>query len=263
MKKDCSVTLLLIGVFALSMLLSSCRSSRNLQQFLYFQNGVDTTLRSYIEPQIQPNDLLSIQVLSKSLNQEQASLFNLFNTGVDKSSLQGYQVNARGLLSIPFVGDVPVAGLTRTQLEVLLAQRIAPYVKDPSVLVRLLQFNVNVLGEVKVPGKRTFLTDKVTIIDAISAAGDITDLGRRDNVIVIREIEGKRQTYTIDLSNGQSLFQSPAYQLLPNDVVYVSPATNKLKTLAVNPEIQRRTALIFSLVGIATTIATLIVTINR
>lgn len=254
-----------LSLFAgcIAFVLTACGSSRNLQQFLYFQNGIDTSLRTYLEPRIQPNDLLSIQVLSTSLNQQQTEIFNLFNSGLDKSGVQGYQVNANGAITIPQVGDVPAAGLTRLQLEAVLAQKLTPFVKDPTVLVRFLQYNVNVLGEVRRPGKQTFLTDKVTLLDAISAAGDMTDYGRRDNVTVVREQGGKRQTWVVDMSDGKALFSSPAYQLLANDVVYVSPAQNKLKNLAVNPETQRRTGLILNLVGVATTVTTLIFTINR
>ena len=242
----------------------SCSSSRNLEQYLYFQNGIDTASFIFKEPIIQANDLLSIQVLSKSLNQEQASIFNLFNSGLDKSgtSLQGYPVTGNGNVAIPLVGDIKAAGLTRLELQNVLAQKLTPFVKDPAIVVRFLQFTVNVLGEVRRPGNQTFLTDKVTLLDAISSSGDMTDYGRRDNVTVIREQGGKRQVYVVNMGDGKALFQSPAFQLVPNDVVYVSPMENKLKSLAVNPDRQRRMGLFFSLSGLAIAITTLILTID-
>ncbi len=130
------------------------------------------------------------------------------------------------------------------------------------MLVRFLQFNINVLGEVKTPGIQSFKTDRVTVIDAISAAGDLTDYGKRENIMVIREEAGIRKFYTLDLRSG-ALFHSPGYQLQQNDIVYVSANDNKLKTLNIDPEAQRKTGLVITGISVFATLVTLIITLTR
>ena len=251
--------------------ITSCNSSKTLSRdYQYFQNNLDSVASAFQDPVIQPNDLLTIQVYSKTANQEQAAIFNLRNTagnanagGASSSpSLAGYTISASGNIEMPVIGTVRAAGLTKEQLSQSLIQKLAPYVKDPSVLIRFLQYNINVLGEVKNPGAKPFVTERVTLIDAVSAAGDLTDFGRRENVLVIREQGGKRSYYSIDLRSG-SVFQSPGYYLQPNDIVYVSPNKIKLKALNVDPQAQRRTGLILGIVGTLISIATLIVTVSR
>jgi polysaccharide export outer membrane protein len=261
--------LVAIAFFLIS--LASCTTEKNINQYMYFQNAKDSLATALKEPIIQPNDLLSIQVLSKSINQEQTALFNLFNVGVSSANTTGgerqlpigYQVSATGNIEVPLIGEVKAAGLTKRQLQNTLTQKLASYVRDPMVNVRFLQYNVNVLGEVKQPGIKSFPTDRVTIIDALSAAGDATDFARRDNVMVIREENGQRKHYVVNLSNSRALFASPAYQLQPNDVVYVSPSKNKLRNITYNPDAQRRVSLILSLVSAATFVGNLILNLNR
>ena len=249
---------------------TSCNSSKILSRdYQYFQNNLDSVASAIQDPVIQPNDLLTIQVYSKTANQEQAAIFNLRNTAgnanaggsLSSPSLAGYTISASGNIEMPVIGIVRAAGLTKEQLSQSLIQKLAPYVKDPSVLIRFLQYNINVLGEVKNPGVKPFVTERVTLIDAVSAAGDLTDFGRRENVLVIREQGGKRSYYSIDLRSG-SVFQSPGYYLQPNDVVYVSPNKIKLKALNVDPQAQRRTGLILGIVGTLISIATLIATVS-
>ena len=103
--------------------------------------------------------------------------------------------------------------------------------------------------------------DKVSIIDAISAAGDLTDYGKRENVTIIREQEGKKLYYTIDLRS-KTLFESPVYILQPNDIVYVSPNSLKLKNLNVDPEKQRRSGLFLAITSVAVSIASLLIIAN-
>ena len=248
----------------------SCTSSRNYEQYLSFQNAKDSLAAALKETVIQPNDLLSIQVLSKSINQEQTALFNLFNVGISAANSNtsekqlpiGYQVSAAGNIEVPLIGEVKAAGLTKRQLQNALAQKLAPYVKDPMVNIRFLQYNVNVLGEVKQPGIKSFPVDRVTIVDALSAAGDVGDYGRRDNIMVIREENGQRKHYIIDMTDSRKLFASPAYQLQANDIVYVSPAKNKLRNLERNPDTEQRIGLLFSFISAATFLGNLIINLK-
>ena len=261
--------LIILLVFTCSLI--SCSSSKSLSRdYQYFQNNLDSIASVIVDPVIQPNDLLTIQVYSKTANQEQAANFNLRNTAGNanvssvssSASLAGYTISASGNIEMPVIGTLKAAGLTKEQLAQSLMQKLTPYVKDPTVLIRFLQYNINVLGEVKNPGAKPFLTERVTVIDALSAAGDLTDFGRRENVMVIREQSGKRSYYSIDLRSG-SLFRSPGYYLQPNDLVYVSPNKIKLKALDVDPQAQRRTGLILGIVGSLIAVATLIATVSR
>lgn len=239
-------------------LFCACNNSKKISKnFSYFQTGMDSLgTISYKEPLIQANDLLSIQVYSSTLSQEQASLFNLPNT-------QGYLVNLEGDIAMPVVGKIAAAGLTRTELAKRVAEKLTPYVKNPDVLIRYLQFKINVLGEVKSPGTKTFTTDRVTLIDALGASGDLTDNGKRENVMIFREENGQRKMYQVDLRSA-AIFQSPVYQLQQNDIVYVSANKNKLAQVDVNPRTQRDLSLGLSILsGLAFVLNTYLVLSTR
>ncbi|SJZ99294.1 polysaccharide biosynthesis/export family protein [Sediminibacterium ginsengisoli] len=237
----------------------ACQGQKKLvNNFSYFQNGTDSLGKAvFKEPVIQPNDLLSIQVYSGTLSQEQAVLFNLPNAGgagmqsnnaQGAATANGYLVDMDGQIAMPVIGKIKAAGLTRGELAKTVEAKIADYVKNPNVLVRYLQFKVNVIGEVKAPGTKSFNTDRVTLLDALSASGDLTDFGKRENVRVFRETNGERKVYEVDLRNA-SFFQSPAYQLQQNDVVYVDAINNKLKLVNANPNVQRDISLVLSLLS--------------
>ena len=216
----------LICTGTIGFLCISCNPTKNLNQdFLYFQRGADSMGKAmYKDLDIQPNDVLQIEVFSKTLNQDQASIFNF-------SAKDGFLVDMQGMIDFPVLGSIKAAGMTRRQLTNNLTVKLEQYVKEPSVIVRFQQFKINVLGEVKGPGLKTFTTDKVTIIDAISNAGDLTEYGKREDIMVIRELpDGSRKVYPIDLRSA-AVFHSPAFQLQQNDVVYVGANNQKLKSL--------------------------------
>ena len=242
-------------------LLLSCTSSKKLNtDYYYFRDGNNIIEEQQKPILIQPNDLLSIVVYSRSSNQEQAAIFNIPASA--NNLLQGYQVSTIGSIDIPIIGALKVVGLSKKQLQDTMIEKLTNYVKNPSVIVKFLQFSVNVLGEVHAPGTHKFLVDKVTIIDALSAAGDLTDYGRRDSILVIREEDGKKNTYSIDLRN-KSLFNSAVYNLQPNDIVYVSPNKFKIKNLNIDPDVQRRTGLLVTSLSVAVSLTTLIFTVFR
>lgn len=239
----------------------SCNSSKKINtDYYYFRDTKDMVIEQQKELLIQPNDILSIVVYSRSLNQDQATVFNL--PAGTNTLLQGYQVSAGGTIDMPVIGAIKVVGLTKKELQDTMVGKLLSYVKYPTVIVKFLQFNVNVLGEVHIPGTHKFNVDKVTIIDALSAAGDLTDYGKRDSIIVIREEQGKKITYTIDLRN-KSIFNSPVYNLQPNDIVYVSPTKTKIKNLNVDPDVQRRTGLLVTSISVAVSVATLLITVLK
>lgn len=260
-----SISKLLPGMIYLSCLyiLSGCASSRKLStDFQYFQQGMDSLETIQRVPVIiKVNDLLTIQITSRSMNQEQVAVYNLPATTATGIS-RGYQVSSDGHIDLPLLGDVRAAGLTREQLQASLKEKLSNYIKDPAVTVRFADFKINVLGEVKLPGTHTFDKDRVTIIDAISAAGDLTDFGKRSNIVVIREEALTRKYYNIDLRSG-ALFQSPVYLLQPNDIVYVNATEKKLRMVNSNPDSQKGWQLFFGMTSVAATIVTLLITIAK
>jgi polysaccharide biosynthesis/export protein len=263
-------------------LFSSCSSSKKLNTNpIYFRDGPDTVASSQSEKLIHPFDMLSIQVYSKTPNQEQAAIFNIFSqqnaisreptsasfgtstiSGAAPPTMQGYRVNESGNIDMPVIGTVNTTGLTIYQLQDYLSRKVSDYVKSPAVIVHYLQFDVNVLGEVRNPGIKKFSTDKVTVIDAISASGDLTDFGKRSNVTVVRHEGGKEVFYRVDLRD-RKIFKSPVYYMQPGDIVYVDPNKYKLEAMTIDPKSQTKTAIIFAILGMALSIVNIFVTIHH
>jgi polysaccharide export outer membrane protein len=257
--------LLAVSVTALG---GSCESPKKInEEYLYFQKNLDhLNERPLKERLVQISDLLSIQVLSNSLNQEQTMLFSLSNntngSTVNTSIIPTYLVNTAGDIEMPVMGYIKAVGLTKDQLQVNIVDKISAYVKNPIVIIRFSDFKVNVLGEVKTPGIQSFHKDNVTVIDAISAAGDLTDYAKREDIIIIREEAGNRKNYSIDLRDG-SLFQSPAYQLQPNDIIYVGANAKKMKSLKNSSYNQKGIQIFLGVASITTALIYLISTIAR
>jgi polysaccharide export outer membrane protein len=138
----------------------------------------------------------------------------------------GYLVEGDGRIQIPYIGKVQAEGLSRLQLEDTLTTLFKDYTKNPVVNVRFLNYNYSVIGEVNNRGRFNMVNERTTILEAISVAGDITDLGRRDNVLVVREVNGVRNFARVNLLS-KNLFKSPYYYLKTNDVVYIEPVKAK------------------------------------
>jgi len=191
---------------------------------------------------VQPKDMLSIVVSSR--NPELARIFNLpivtYQAGYDSDNmgqqrLLGYVVDDKGNIDFPILGKIPVKGLTRWQVSEKVKERIMQesLIKDPVVSVQFMNYKVHILGEVMAPGAYNIDNDYVTILEALSMAKDLTIYGRRDSIQVVREIGGSRTIYNLDLRSA-SLFESPAYYLKQNDVVYVKPNNTRANQSTVN-----------------------------
>ncbi|MEP6949506.1 MAG: polysaccharide biosynthesis/export family protein [Ginsengibacter sp.] len=215
----------------------SCISSR---KTVYFYDVKDTTFLQP-DPQVQTpiheNDILSISI--SSLNETASAIFNKPNENVRKAATatgsftesSGYLVNTDGYIQLPILGNIKAAGLTKSQLKENITNTILSkkLLIDPIVDIRYLNFEVTVIGEVAHPTVITVPSEKISLIKAIGLAGDLTIYGKRENVLLIREEDGKRKTRHINL-NSPNFFNSPYYYLHPNDVVYVEPNKAKVAT---------------------------------
>lgn len=214
--------------------LISCTTAK---QVVYFYDLKDTasgnlgTGQSAFENRIQKNDQLGITVGGS--NSEDLIALNSGTSaalgGITTNALAGFLVEADGKIKIPYLGKLHVEGLTRLQLEDTITHLFKDYTKHPVVNVRFLNYNYSVMGEVRAPGKFTMLNERTTLLEAISAAGDLTDLGKRNNVLVVREVNGVRNFVRVNLLS-KDVFKSPYFYLKTNDVVYIEPVKAKFIT---------------------------------
>ena len=214
--------------------LASCSAPK---EVLYLQDIAsikEENIDKNYEVIIHKDDLLAILVNSK--DPELALPFNMpvvtYQIGAQTTAQQrllGYLVDQNGDIDFPILGKIHVEGLTRMQVTELIKQKLMSedLIKDPIVTVQFLNFKVSVMGEVTRPGTFDISGDRITLLEALSMAGDLTIYGRRDRVAVIREKDGKRRILYHDLRSSD-IFQSPCYYLQQNDIVYVEP--NKAKT---------------------------------
>ena len=212
-----------IQVFLIGLLFNSCSSLK--EEVVYFQNAknfetiVDTDT---FAPKFKVNDIVSIYV--STFDPEAAKPFNLMKqTGSDGSNLQflDYLIDTDGNIDFPVLGKVKLLGLTVEDAKELIKEKLAEgYLKDPIVNIRILNFRITVLGEVNSPGTYNISGERVTIMEALGLAGDLTIKGRRDNILIIRDFNGTKTYTRVDITN-KEIFNSPVYFLTQNDVVYV------------------------------------------
>lgn len=219
----------------LSLLVTGCASSREqTKSAVYFTELSDSLLRQpsvEYAPIFQKGDILSISVITP--NETSARLFNQHaasgatTEGQAPSASQGYLVEESGNITFPYIGQVKAAGLKRTELTEALSKKLAQYVDSPVVSVRLMNYRITVLGEVSKPGTFSIPSERVTVLDAIGLAGDLTVYGKRNNIRIIRTADGGRETATLNLNKGD-IFNSPFFYLRQNDIVYVEMNERKI-----------------------------------
>ena len=226
----------------LAMGFASCVSHKELLILNDIPLDADDTevISNQFDMRLQPDDLLSITV--SSYNIEAAKPFNsLGDQQVLAQALQsqtnavelltGYFVDSEGFIDMPVIGRFNVNKKTIAEVKEALVNEMKVYLKDPVVNIRVLNFKVSVLGEVKTPGTIRLTNKRITIFEAIGMAGDLTAYSNRTNVIIIREKNGKRSTKRLNLQS-KNIFSSPYYYLQQNDVVYVEPNKTKANTVA-------------------------------
>ena len=217
-------------LFLFAVLLTSCFTPKKVLYLQDLTQGMEQELKENYEAKIKKDDLLQILILAQT--PEAAKPFNLTSliqeVGTISSSgnqdQYSYLVDVNGNIDLPILGRMTVEGLTTQQVKEAVTKKLQEkdLIKDPVVQVRIQNFKVLMLGEVKTPGAIEVRGERLTLLDAISQAGDLTMQGRRDRVAVIREEAGKRTVNYLDLKS-KDIFDSPYFYLKQNDVVYVEP----------------------------------------
>ena len=258
-----------IVVLTMVVLLGSCSSGKDVP---YFQNIDEISLagsKGLYDAKIMPKDMLTITV--STTDPAAAAPFNLSVGNTVGASgqlsngggnLQGYLVDNDGNINFPVIGHMHVQSMSKSQCQDMIREKLLPYMaatENPIVTVRMSSYRVTVTGEVNRPGVIPVSTEKMSIVEALAQAGDLTVYGKRDNIMLIREDEtGQKKMVRLNM-NDANLINSPYYYLQQNDIIYVQPNSVKAKNAGVGPS----TTLWFSFIGIVTSISSLLVNILR
>ena len=234
MTKTSTILSYLGGIVLLAVATSGCISKRKLVYFPNpaFNTAVATNVaNSQPDYQLQPKDILSIRI--KTIDAKTSELFKVqSNNGfqqLDPAALyvNGYSLDDAGNVTLPEIGKIEVRDLTVSQAEKKIQTKVSEYLGNATVLIKLVNFKVTVLGEVQRPGYFYIYNERVTLLEALGQAGDLTDFGERNSITLVRQVKGGSQAVLINLQD-PNLLASKYYYLMPNDVLYVQPAKAKL-----------------------------------
>ncbi|MDP5199619.1 polysaccharide biosynthesis/export family protein [Flavobacterium sp. DG2-3] len=246
-------------VFLSLLFLFSCASRKNIVYYQDIDKITDKGGESY-EVKIQPDDLLMIIVSADDV--EAALPFNLktYSTSGNRlditrgqETVQQYLVDFEGNIEFPVLGKIKVGGLSRTEVLHLLQNKISGYIKNPIINLRITNFKISLQGEVNMPGTYSVASERITLIEALSMGKDLTVYGKRNNILIIRETNGKKSYNRVNITKSDFI-NSPFYYLAQNDVVYVEPNKTKVNSSAVGPN----TSVIISAVSILVSLSVLI-----
>lgn len=237
-KRFCKVNFVVLY----SILLGFTTACKTQEKLVYLQNCTtgDSTSITVYSPKYKVNDVLAITV--SGADQTSVEPFNMpivaYAQGDGRVTgtpvQQGYTVNLNGEINFPNLGLLKIAGLSREEATTMLEEKLLPYVKNPLVTIRIINYKVTVLGEVRNPGVVPVMNERITLLEALGGAGDLLITGERKNVLVVRESGGKRQEMRVDLTSND-LFKHPAYYLEQNDVIYVTPNKAKRNSSFIGP----------------------------
>ena len=224
LKKYTDLTLIIL----VTILFSSCATKRNT---VYFQSDTNTinVPSKFNEEVITADDILNISVTALDMTSITPFIKEKFiNSNMEQNLLDGYKVDANGDINFPLIGNIKVADLTTKQAAIKIQELLSKSIIDPIAKVSVLNYNITILGEVQNPGTFKLFDPKITIIQALGLAGDITIYGKKKNIKVIREINGNSVSTEVDLTNS-NFISSDFYYLRKNDVVYVEPTFAQIK----------------------------------
>ncbi len=253
----------LLPLLTLILLATACSTQKELSYLnnLYELGGENYFPMDVPDYKVQPRDVLYVSVkaqtpegtLTEMLNDRTAANANyIANEG--SAYMMGYSIDPQGNVTLPLIGDIPVAGMTIYEIRDLFQEKIDSLFRHAYVEVRLMSYKFTVIGEVRMPGSYINYNDQLTVLEAIGRAGGIAETGTKEKILVIRPLGDQTVTYSIDLQD-KSLLSSPAYFITPNDVVIVQP--NPKKVFNVNlPTIS------FIIATITSTVSTTLLLIN-
>ena len=246
--------------FLIVLLLFSCASPKDVVYYQGIEGIAGKNQEATYEIKIQPDDLLMIIVsaedpeIAMPFNLKSVSMVNPSRQDLVRSqeTMQLYLVDAVGAIEFPVLGKLKVSGLSRTEVLQMLQKKIGVYIKNPIINLRIMNFKVSVQGEVNLPGSYPIASERVTLIEALTMAKDLTIYGKRNNILVIREIDGVKSYNRVDITQA-NFINSPFYYLAQNDVIYVEPNRNKINGAAIGPNtgvIISATSLLIALITI-------------
>jgi polysaccharide export outer membrane protein len=234
---------------------SGCKTR---EKIVYLQDNTKfgSSQNVAFDPTIKVDDFVTIKVLG--IDPEAVVPFNIPITSTTLAggyvqgapTPPGYVVDFEGNIDFPVVGKIKISGLKRSEATQLLKSKLEPYVQNPTILFKILNYKITVLGDVRNPGTFTIPNEKVTIFEAIGIAGDLLITGKRNNVKVIRESDTGRKEFIVDLTSSD-VFNSPVFYLQQNDLVYVEPNRSKINSSIINTS---NVSLVLSSVSVLLTI---------
>lgn len=223
--------------------MTSCASKKD---FLYLQSTAASTATESVssyETTIQPDDVLLLLIASENAevsapyNLKAYSILNTTEAGaIGREQMQTYIVDKQGQIDFPLLGMIKVGGLTKAQAIALLKDKLKDHVKDAVINLRILNYKVTVLGEVNKPGAITISSERITLLEALGMAGDLTIYGNRKNLLIVREVDGVKTMNRVDITQSDFL-TSPFYYLTQNDVVYVEPNKTRINSSVIGPNV--------------------------
>jgi polysaccharide export outer membrane protein len=239
---------------AVLMTFISCGSRKQMVYLQQDSTQINTLYEQYV-PKIQINDILTVVVtaadpkVTAPFNPVSSMMSNNLSQSVDMALRPTYTVDGQGDITLPMLGKVHVAGLTRVQAIEKLRVDLSQYIKDPGVNMNFNNFRISVLGEVARPGSFIMPTERVTVLEALGMAGDLTIRGVRERVMLIREVDGQKTMHCLDLTK-QNTLNSPYYYLAQNDVIYVEPNKAQIN----NSKLGANTNIIISIASLLITV---------
>lgn len=251
-----------LALLTVALTVFSCASSKKIN---YLQNNEVLNDKEVIfSTTLQSDDLLLIHVSAK--DPEAVLPFNMealmvpSATGLSAQRQQQlFLIDSNGEIDFPVLGKIQLMGLTRPEAIELLTNKLKAYLQEPVVNLRIMNFKVSVFGEVKRPGSISVSSERITFLEALSQAGDLSIYGKRKNILIIREIEGKRISQRVDITSADFI-NSEFYYLKQNDIIYVEPNSTKVNSSAVGPN---TSAILSTLSILMSVISTLIIVNNR
>ncbi|MGJ1410694.1 polysaccharide biosynthesis/export family protein [Sphingobacterium thalpophilum] len=235
-------------------LISSCGSRKSMVYLQQDSSQINTLYEQFI-PKIQINDILTVVVtaadpkVTAPFNPVSSMMSSNLTQQVDMALRPTYTVDTNGDITLPMLGKVHIAGLTRIEAIEKIRTELGQYIKDPGVNINFNNFRISVLGEVARPGSFIMPTERVTVLEALGMAGDLTIRGVRENIMLIREVDGNKTMHRLDLTQ-QSTLNSPYYYLAQNDVIYVEPNKAQIN----NSKLGANTNIIISIASLLITV---------